>query len=44
VNARQNSVSYEIDFSSDNLSSGVYFYSMYIDGVAVTNRKMVVLK
>jgi hypothetical protein len=44
VNARQNSGSYEIDFSSDNLSSGVYFYSMYIDGVAVTNRKMVVLK
>jgi hypothetical protein len=44
VNARQNAGSYEIHVPSDNLPSGVYFYSMYIDGVAVASRKMVVLK
>jgi hypothetical protein len=44
VNARQNAGSYEIMFPSGNLPSGVYFYSMYIDGVAVASRKMVVLK
>jgi hypothetical protein len=44
VNARQNAGSYEFNFSSDNLPSGVYFYSMYIDGVEVASRKMVVLK
>ena len=44
VNTRQSAGSYEIIFPSDNLPSGVYFYSMYIDGVAVASRKMVVLK
>ena len=44
VNTRQNAGSYEINFLSDNLPSGVYFYSMLIDGVAVASRKMVVLK
>jgi len=44
VNARQNAGSYEIIFPSDNLPSCVYFYSMYLDGVAVASRKMVVLK
>ncbi|MBX7042199.1 MAG: hypothetical protein K1X85_04775 [Ignavibacteria bacterium] len=44
VNTRQSAGSYEIIFPSDNLPSGVYFYSMYIDGIAVASRKMVVLK
>lgn len=35
---------HEIVFSSDGLSSGVYFYTLMLDGINAASRRMVVLK
>lgn len=36
--------SYEISFSSEGLSSGVYFISLYADGILADTKKAVILK
>jgi photosystem II stability/assembly factor-like uncharacterized protein len=35
---------YNTEFIGNNLSSGIYFYSLFIDGVAVDTKKMMLLK
>jgi photosystem II stability/assembly factor-like uncharacterized protein len=44
VNKRQNKGSYEIKFIADNLSSGIYFYSIFIDGIRIDTKKSVLMK
>jgi photosystem II stability/assembly factor-like uncharacterized protein len=44
VNRQQNAGTYQIDFSGNNLSSGVYFYSLYIDNILKDTKKMVLIK
>lgn len=44
VNKRQNSGEYNVKFYGSNLSSGVYFYSLFVDGVRVDTKKLVLLK
>jgi serine protease AprX len=44
VNQKQNSGSYSVKFNSNGISSGIYFYSMYIDGSQIDSKKMVVIK
>ena len=43
VDTRQSSGSYEVNFDAGNLSSGIYFYSLFIDGTNLT-KKMLLLK
>ncbi len=40
----KNAGSYEVEFSAATFSSGVYFYSLFIDGNIVETRRMVLLK
>jgi hypothetical protein len=35
---------YSADFNAQNLSSGVYFYALYSDGIKVSTRKMILIK
>ncbi len=35
---------YETDFDGSNLSSGIYFYSLYADGLKIDTKKMVLVK
>ncbi len=35
---------YNHQFNAQNLASGTYFYSMYVDGVAYQTRKMTLIK
>ncbi len=44
VSSRQSPGNHETLFSSQGHSSGVYFYSLYIDGQIVSTRRMVLLK
>jgi len=44
VNERKSSGSYEIKFDASGFSSGVYFYSLEVDGITVGTRKMILLK
>lgn len=44
VNARQHAGSYEIEFASEGLPSGIYFYTLFSDGMAVSTRSMILLK
>ena len=48
VNERQNEGVYEVDFSAteygSSLSSGVYFYSLFIGDNFIDTKKMIVLK
>lgn len=44
VNQKQNSGNYNVKFNSNGISSGIYFYSMYIDGNQIDSKKMVVIK
>ncbi|HAY33570.1 MAG TPA: peptidase S8, partial [Bacteroidetes bacterium] len=44
INKKQNSGNYEINFDATELSSGIYFYSLYIDKIIMDNKKFVLLK
>lgn len=44
VNEKLNTGEYEIIFNAGNLSSGVYFYSLIIEGKAIDTKKMMLLK
>jgi len=44
VNAKQNSGTYETTFNGSNYSSGVYFYSLIIEGSVVDTKRMLMLK
>jgi hypothetical protein len=44
VNARQNVGFYEVEFQAVDISSGVYYYSLYADGSNVITKKMTVAK
>ncbi|MBX7047122.1 MAG: T9SS type A sorting domain-containing protein [Ignavibacteria bacterium] len=44
VNERKSSGSYEINFNAQNLTSGIYFYSLSIDNKIVETKKMMLVK
>ena len=44
VNSMQSSGDYEIEFSSKELPSGIYFYTLYSDGIPGSTKSMVLLK
>ncbi|MFC2093463.1 T9SS type A sorting domain-containing protein [Bacteroidota bacterium] len=44
VNKKQEANSYEIEFKAANFSSGIYFYSLIVDGNFVDTKKMVFIK
>jgi photosystem II stability/assembly factor-like uncharacterized protein len=44
VNQKQNTGSYKITFDGTDYSSGVYFYSLIVDGKLVDTKKMILLK
>jgi photosystem II stability/assembly factor-like uncharacterized protein len=44
VNRKQTAGTYEVDFSGTTYSSGVYFYSLIIDGKVIDSRKMILIK
>lgn len=44
INDDMKSGKYSINFNSSGLSSGLYFYTMYIDGAIFDTKKMVLLK
>ena len=44
VDKQQNAGSYEIKFDGSNFASGIYFYSLFIDGVRVDTKKSILLK
>ena len=44
VNEKKNQGTYEIRFDGSNLASGVYFYSLSVNGILMETRKMIYLK
>lgn len=44
VNEKLNTGEYEVNFDGSDLSSGVYFYNLAVEGVLYSMRKMVLLK
>lgn len=44
VSKSQNAGKYSVDFNGEGKSSGLYFYSLYIDGKAADTKKMTLLK
>lgn len=44
VNNKQTSGSYEVTFDGSKLSSGIYFYTLFVDGVRVDTKKAVLIK
>ncbi len=44
VNKNQNAGNYEISFDGSNLSSGVYFYSMFTENKLINTKKMLMIK
>jgi len=44
VNEMKSAGSFEVDFDGSNLSSGIYFYSMRINGKIIETKSMVLLK
>ncbi|MBI5403943.1 MAG: T9SS type A sorting domain-containing protein [Ignavibacteriae bacterium] len=44
VNQKQSSGSYEVNFDARTLSSGIYFYTLYADGIKIETKKMILLK
>ena len=44
VNKNQNSGNYNVKFEGSNLSSGVYFYSLFVEGIRVDTKKLMLIK
>jgi len=44
VNKFQDASTYEIEFNANNLSSGVYFYSLIVEGDMIDTKKMLFVK
>ena len=44
LNKKHNPGEYQLKFDGNNLSSGIYFYSLFADGVRIDTKKMVLLK
>ncbi|MEZ4689227.1 MAG: YCF48-related protein [Ignavibacteria bacterium] len=44
VNKKQNFGNYKIEFDGSGLSSGVYFYSLYIENQLIDTKKMVLIR
>ena len=44
LNERKNPGEYSVTFDGNNLSSGIYFYTMYINDVIIETKKMTLLK
>ena len=44
VNEKKNRGSYEVEFDGSSYASGIYFYSLYVDGVPIDTKRMVLLK
>jgi len=44
VNKKQKPGIYEVNFDGGNLSSGVYFYSLYVNGVQIDTKKTLMIK
>lgn len=44
INSKLNSGEYELSFDGSSQSSGIYFYSLYVDGYLIDTKKLVLLK
>ncbi|MGB3019216.1 MAG: T9SS type A sorting domain-containing protein, partial [Ignavibacteria bacterium] len=44
VSGKQAAGNYKVDFEAENLSSGIYFYSLYADGNRISTKRMTFLK
>jgi photosystem II stability/assembly factor-like uncharacterized protein len=44
VNNKQTKGDYEVRFDGSNLSSGVYFYTLFVDGNRIDTKKMLMIK
>jgi photosystem II stability/assembly factor-like uncharacterized protein len=44
INKKENSGEYSVKFDGSNLSSGVYFYTLFVDGVRIDTKKMILIK
>ena len=44
VNESKTPGSYEVEFDGSNLPSGIYFYSLLINGIVIDSKRMVLLK
>jgi hypothetical protein len=44
INQKKNSGKYEVKFDGSNFASGIYFYLLFVDGVRMDTKKLVLLK
>ena len=44
VNEKQNAGSFSVEFDGSGFASGIYFYSLYIDGSLFETKRMIILK
>jgi photosystem II stability/assembly factor-like uncharacterized protein len=44
VNKNLSAGTYDLTFYGDNYSSGMYFYSMFVDGIKIETKKMILIK
>ncbi|MCX6161958.1 MAG: YCF48-related protein [Ignavibacteriae bacterium] len=44
INQRKSPGKYEVKFDGSNLASGIYFYSLFVDGNRIDTKKMTLLK
>ena len=44
INQNKSSGKHSLKFDGSNLSSGIYFYSLFVDGMRIDTKKMILLK
>ncbi len=44
LNEKQNSGMHSVNFSGSNFSSGIYFYSLFVNGHLIDSKKMLLVK
>jgi hypothetical protein len=44
VNDRKDAGTYEVNFNGNNLSSGVYIYALYLDGIRFDSKRLLLVK